>query len=95
VRVFDQSRHHAITVTQMHGLLDLSGKTDTPARTNQARKLLALSQSVTKAGDIAVNRSGFIVGLQPNPDHSARCWHVGPDCCFPHDDDPQQPVQKA
>lgn len=61
VRVFDHTKNRAITVTQMHGLRDLNGKIDTPARATQARKLLKLSQSVTNAGDIAVICGDFNV----------------------------------
>lgn len=61
VRVWDQAAGRAVSVTHMHGLRDLAGKMDTPARAAQARKLLALSCQLAAPGDIMVICGDFNV----------------------------------
>lgn len=61
VRVFDHGRGRAVSVTQMHGLRDLAGKHDTPARADQARKLLELAGQVAHAGAFSVICGDFNV----------------------------------
>ncbi|MEM9580853.1 MAG: endonuclease/exonuclease/phosphatase family protein, partial [Pseudomonadota bacterium] len=61
LRLWDHTARHAVSVTHMHGLRDLRGKMDTPERARQAERLLALSASVTEAGDIAVICGDFNV----------------------------------
>ncbi len=48
----------------MHGLRDLNGKMDTPERSQQARRLLGLSQQVSEPGDLAVVCGDF--NVEPN-----------------------------
>lgn len=45
----------------MHGLRDLSGKSDTPARLEQAKKLMALAQSIAAPDDLMVVCGDFNV----------------------------------
>lgn len=61
VRVFDHSANRPISITHMHGLRDLAGKMDTPARAAQARRLLDLSQDVSEPDDIKVICGDFNV----------------------------------
>lgn len=61
VRVYDYRAHRPISVTHMHGLRDLRGKMDTPARAAQARNLLALSEQVSQPGDLRVICGDFNV----------------------------------
>jgi len=61
VRVWDHAAGRAVSVTHMHGLRDLAGKMDTPARAAQARKLLALSRQLGAPGDITVICGDFNV----------------------------------
>jgi endonuclease/exonuclease/phosphatase family metal-dependent hydrolase len=61
VRVWDYAANRAISVTHMHGLRDLNGKMDTPARAEQARKLLSLSRQLAAPDDITVICGDFNV----------------------------------
>jgi endonuclease/exonuclease/phosphatase family metal-dependent hydrolase len=61
VRVHDPASGRPISVTQMHGLRDLSGKHDTPARLEQAHRLRELSRRVTDPGCLAVICGDFNV----------------------------------
>lgn len=61
VRVFDHARGGAVSITQMHGLRDLSGKGDTPERRLQAGRLAALSRQVSEEGDLRVVCGDFNV----------------------------------
>lgn len=61
VRVYDNTEHRSISVTHMHGLRDLAGKMDTPARAAQAKRLLDLSNQITEAQDVAVICGDFNV----------------------------------
>lgn len=61
VRVFDHVRKRAIAVTQMHGLRDPAGKHDTPDRRAQAQRLLDLSRSLARPGDLTILCGDFNV----------------------------------
>lgn len=61
VRVYDYDSGRSISVTHMHGLRDLAGKMNTPARAEQARKLLALSRQVSEPEDAVVVCGDFNV----------------------------------
>ena len=61
VRVYDFATRQPITVGHMHGLRDLSGKCDTPARLVQAQKFAALLRSVAAPGDAVVACGDFNV----------------------------------
>ena len=61
VRVFDYEKGFPVTIAQLHGLRDLAGKRDTPARLEQARRLAALVQSVAEPGDRIVVCGDFNV----------------------------------
>ncbi|WP_411642282.1 endonuclease/exonuclease/phosphatase family protein [Loktanella agnita] len=61
VRVYDYDSNHSISITHMHGLRDLKGKMDTPERTQQARRLLDLSQHVSEPEDVVVICGDFNV----------------------------------
>jgi endonuclease/exonuclease/phosphatase family metal-dependent hydrolase len=54
VRIYDGDGDRAVTVAHMHGLRDLAGKGDTPARAAQARAFVDLVDSVTEPGDALV-----------------------------------------
>lgn len=62
VRVYDDASNRFISVTHMHGLRDLNGKMDTPERAEQARRLLALSDQVSRAGDLRIICGDFNIG---------------------------------
>ncbi|UWQ19898.1 endonuclease/exonuclease/phosphatase family protein [Jannaschia sp. M317] len=62
VRIWDHDANRAVSVTQMHGLRDLAGKHDTPERSAQARRLIALSDRVSEPGDLRVLCGDFNVG---------------------------------
>jgi endonuclease/exonuclease/phosphatase family metal-dependent hydrolase len=51
VRLFDFEARHAVTIAHMHGLRDLDGKHDTPARLLQAQRLALLAKSVAVDGE--------------------------------------------
>lgn len=61
VRVYDYSAERALSITHMHGLRDLDGKMDTPARAVQAQRLLELSRYVSEPDDLAVICGDFNV----------------------------------
>ncbi|AQZ65727.1 unnamed protein product [[Actinomadura] parvosata subsp. kistnae] len=61
VRVFDRAARRFVTVVNLHGLRDASGKADTPARRAQAERLAGLVTSVREAGDLAVVCGDFNV----------------------------------
>ena len=61
VRVYDYDSNRTISITHMHGLRDLKGKMDTPERTQQARRLLDLSQHVSEPEDVVVICGDFNV----------------------------------
>ncbi|WP_117190721.1 endonuclease/exonuclease/phosphatase family protein [Rhizobium terrae] len=51
VRVFRHETVSAVTIVQMHGLRDLAGKGDTPARLAQVHTLVALVEKVWRKGE--------------------------------------------
>ncbi len=51
IRLFDYNRGYPITIAHMHGLRDVIGKGDTPARHHQANALVDLIGQVKQEGD--------------------------------------------
>ncbi len=51
IRLFDYRHGYAVTIAHMHGLRDLDGKGDTPARRHQANALVELIRQVKQDGD--------------------------------------------
>ena len=54
VRLFDHGAGHPVTVAHMHGLRDLAGKGDTPARRAQAERLAAMVEALARPGERVV-----------------------------------------
>ncbi|MGK6313845.1 endonuclease/exonuclease/phosphatase family protein [Neorhizobium sp. DT-125] len=50
-RIFRPEAGSAVTIVQMHGLRDLAGKGDTPARLAQAQALVGLVEKVRRKGE--------------------------------------------
>ncbi|MGJ3242090.1 MAG: endonuclease/exonuclease/phosphatase family protein [Opitutales bacterium] len=61
IRVFDYAQDRFVSIAHMHGLRDLQGKGDTPARRRQAERFLALLDSVAEAGDLRILCGDFNV----------------------------------
>lgn len=61
VRIRDADRGGAVTVAHMHGLRDLAGKADTPARQAQARRFADLVAFVARPGDARIVCGDFNV----------------------------------
>lgn len=61
IRVFDYENDRPLVVAHMHGLRDLQGKSDTPERALQARKLRKLAQDLTAPQDALVVCGDFNV----------------------------------
>jgi len=61
VRLYDFDGRRPLTIGHMHGLRDLGGKHDTPARAAQARRFAALVRSVAEPGDALVVGGDFNV----------------------------------
>lgn len=61
IRVYDYISDRSVSVTHMHGLRDLNGKMDTPERSEQARRLLELSQQVSEPDDFRIVCGDFNV----------------------------------
>lgn len=51
IRIFRYDTGEALTIVQLHGLRDLAGKGDTPARLAQAHALVALIGKIRQPGD--------------------------------------------
>lgn len=51
LRLFDYTRSQPITIAQLHGLRDLAGKGDTPARHAQAQSLVSLIRRIWRPGE--------------------------------------------
>ena len=51
VRLYDYTAEHPITVAHLHGLRDLAGKGDTPARAAQAHRFADLIEVVHRPGE--------------------------------------------
>lgn len=64
VRLYDPKGRRFISVTNIHGLRDLAGKMDTPARQAQADKILALSRQASEPGDTTIICGDFNVEPQ-------------------------------
>lgn len=64
VKVYDYQENNAIVVAHMHGLRDLKGKMDTPERTAQAHKLVAMATSLVDKEDPLVVCGDF--NVEPN-----------------------------
>ena len=61
LRLYDHAGGRFVSIAQMHGLWDPCGKVDTPERSVQARRLLALSDRVSGPGDLRVICGDFNV----------------------------------
>lgn len=61
VRLFDYDADHQVTIVQMHGLREESGKGDTPARDAQANALLALIERIRPSSEPLVVCGDFNV----------------------------------
>lgn len=61
IRVFDFNKGRFVCVAHMHGLRDLAGKADTPARIAQAERLVALIQQIAEPDDWVVVCGDFNV----------------------------------
>ncbi|KQV32420.1 metal-dependent hydrolase [Rhizobium sp. Root1203] len=61
IRLFDYAAGRPVTVAQLHGLRDLAGKGDTPARHAQAAALVALIERVWYEGEQLVVCGDFNV----------------------------------
>ena len=62
VRVWDYAAGRGVTFAHMHGLRDLAGKMDTPARAAQSRKFAGLVQHAMTPNDALVLCGDFNVG---------------------------------
>lgn len=60
-RVYDYVNDYPVCIAHLHGLRDLAGKQDTPARLAQANRLRELVQSVVQEGDRLVVCGDFNV----------------------------------
>ncbi|MBM1172553.1 endonuclease/exonuclease/phosphatase family protein [Microvirga arabica] len=61
IRVYDYARDRPVSIAHMHGLRDLNGKSDTPERLAQARRLADLTTKVAVPGDPLVVCGDFNV----------------------------------
>lgn len=61
IRVYDYDQYAFLSVTHMHGLRDLAGKSDTPDRAAQAERLLNLSRLTAEGSDLAIVCGDFNV----------------------------------
>ncbi|MEM7488868.1 MAG: endonuclease/exonuclease/phosphatase family protein [Pseudomonadota bacterium] len=61
VRLWDDGLGRAVSVLHMHGLRDLGGKGDTPARAAQARRLAEMAGGLARPGDALVVCGDFNV----------------------------------
>jgi endonuclease/exonuclease/phosphatase family metal-dependent hydrolase len=61
IRIFDYQLGAAVTIVQLHGLRDMAGKGDTPARVEQAEKLVELIERVWRKGERLVVCGDFNV----------------------------------
>ena len=75
VRLFDPSSLAPVTVAHMHGLRDLDGKQDNPARLAQARKLRMLVEAVAEKGDQLVVCGDF--NVEPESETFAVLGEIG------------------
>ncbi|APO73845.1 endonuclease/exonuclease/phosphatase family protein [Rhizobium etli 8C-3] len=61
MRLFDYEAGHVITIAHLHGLRDMAGKGDTPARRGQADALVALIGQIWRKGERLVVCGDFNV----------------------------------
>ena len=61
IRVWDHARDRAVVVAHMHGLRDLDGTGDSPARLAQAGRFAAMIAGLSEAGDDVVACGDFNV----------------------------------
>ncbi len=61
VRIWDYDARRPVSIAHMHGLRDLAGKHDTPARADQARRFADLTRQVAEPGDALVLCGDFNV----------------------------------
>lgn len=64
IRVFDYEKSRPVCIAHMHGLRDLRGKIDTPERTVQAQKFLAIAMSIAEDNDPLILCGDF--NVEPN-----------------------------
>lgn len=64
VRLHDAETGINVSITQMHGLRHPNGKTDTPERATQVRRLLDYSNQLARPGDIRIICGDFNVAQQ-------------------------------
>lgn len=61
IRVFDFTAGQPVVIAHMHGLRDLDGKHDTPARLEQAKRLVQLVKNIAEDGDRVIVCGDFNV----------------------------------
>jgi endonuclease/exonuclease/phosphatase family metal-dependent hydrolase len=61
IRIFDYQQGFTVTIAQMHGLRDIEGKGDTPARRHQANALVELIRQVRQGDERLVVCGDFNV----------------------------------
>jgi endonuclease/exonuclease/phosphatase family metal-dependent hydrolase len=61
IRLFDYEQGYPVTIAHMHGLRDLEGKGDTPARRHQAHALVEIIRQVRRESDRLVVCGDFNV----------------------------------
>lgn len=61
VRVWDRAQNRAVSVLHMHGLRDLAGKADTPARMVQTRRFSAMADALAQPDDACILCGDFNV----------------------------------
>ena len=75
VRLYHFGQGRPLTIGHMHGLRDLDGKHDTPARAVQARRFAALVRSVAEPGDALVVGGDF--NVEPDSETFAILGELG------------------
>jgi endonuclease/exonuclease/phosphatase family metal-dependent hydrolase len=75
IRIHRYDTGSAVTIVQMHGLRDLAGKGDTPARLAQAHALVALIENVRQPGEPLVVCGDF--NLLPDSETFAILGRLG------------------
>lgn len=61
IRVFDFTTRQPVVIAHMHGLRELDGKRDTPARLAQAKRLVQLVRNIAEDGDRVIVCGDFNV----------------------------------
>ncbi len=75
VRLYDHDTARTLSITHMHGLRDLNGKMDTPARRHQVDRLIGISQRVSAPSDLIVVCGDF--NVEPGSETLRRLNDVG------------------